>query len=143
METPVRESPSALSDQQREGESGRVSTPSSDKSVDENSRKRKRELDEPEDVEGPRCSERKTLRHDYRQLNDPGAKDPDPDGHRPEGERALRAELVYTVIASGDTEADPKTLEEAKNSPEWPKWEKAIQIWVREISWIYHLTGSL
>ena len=39
------------------------------------------------------------------------------------------AEAIYNAFSeTGLGGQDPKTLQEAKNSPDWPQWEKAIQI---------------
>ena len=36
-------------------------------------------------------------------------------------------EIIYAAFnESGIVPDDPKTIEEAKNSPEWPEWETAV-----------------
>lgn len=53
---------------------------------------------------------------------------PDPDNDK-ELEDNLSADMVYNAfIESGIGEDNPKTLREAKQSKEWSKWEKVIQI---------------
>ena len=52
------------------------------------------------------------------------------------------AEIIYTAFAKQFLrEDDPKTLNEARESPDWPEWEKAInnyKIWVPGSSSISH-----
>jgi hypothetical protein len=56
---------------------------------------------------------------DYRHLNDPFSDDDD---------KNQAAQYIYpTSIENVLGHDDPKTLEEARNSPKWPKWEKAIK----------------
>jgi hypothetical protein len=74
---------------------------------------------------------RKRPRLDYRRLNEPHRKFPDEEGC----EVVLTsAEIVYEAFVDtslgGD---DPKTLAEAKKSPEWPEWEKAVNIELQQL----------
>ena len=70
-----------------------------------------------------RMNLRKRPRVDYQQLHNPFSDDEEV--HK---ETLTTAEVVYTVYAqSYFMDEEPHTLAEAKRSPEWPNWEKAIR----------------
>ena len=101
--------------------------------------KRKR-ADEDEGTHLPRKSSRPRVVKDYRALNDPMPElsdeeddnlpglDRDPDEEELEQHPVEEAELVYAALnESGALPDNPKTLKEARDSPEWPEWEKAVK----------------
>ena len=101
-----------LPDGPREGEPGSSTLPTSDNTSDSLKRKRD-QLDEGEEQRHTRVKKRV----DYRYLNDPF-----PD----EEEDILTYEsddYIYAIIADDEY----TSLKDAKNSPDWPEWEKAIQ----------------
>jgi hypothetical protein len=69
------------------------------------------------DLDAPRKT--RGIRPDYHYLNDPF-----PDEN--ENIHFTSAEIfaIYTMVHGGD---EPKSLNEAKKSPEWPEWEHAVQ----------------
>ena len=84
--------------------------------------------DENEDMH--RRSKRQTVRHDYQKLHDP---EPDwayldyENGYSKE-ELTEVEEFLSTIPGMNDQDAnEPKTLREAQESSEWPKWEEAIK----------------
>jgi hypothetical protein len=89
--------------------------------------KRKRSEQEVEDLPLRRSNRTKTV-HDYRVLDDPfpelaGIAD-DPEEEKP---ISSANEIVYAAFnESGLAPDDPKSIEEARKSPEWPEWEKAV-----------------
>ena len=79
------------------------------------SRKRKRnEVEGDIDINEPRKT--RGIRTDYRHLHDPFPGEE-------EEETFLTIEEVYAIIAGDEL----TSLKEAKNSPDWPKWECAMQ----------------
>ena len=69
-----------------------------------------------------RRSTRPKITHDYSQLNDPPIEND-------EFISRSSAELVYAAYGEASvTPEDPKNLSEAKQSPDWPEWEKAIKV---------------
>jgi hypothetical protein len=95
-------------------------------------KKRKHPMDEDPDV-SPRRSTRPRTQHDYAMLNDlflvfdPApelaalACDPEEGCHIMSSDELINAALN---VAS----EDPQSLTEARESPDWPEWEKAIHI---------------
>jgi hypothetical protein len=84
--------------------------------------------DENENI--PRRSKRQTVRHDYQKLDDP---EPDwayldyENGYSKE-ELTEVEEFLSTIPGINNQDAnEPKTLREAQESSEWPKWEEAIK----------------
>ncbi|GBE80375.1 hypothetical protein SCP_0300900 [Sparassis crispa] len=130
-----REGPDApqsrTADMQREGESSDSGGDALQSSVN-NPLKCRREEDEDRDAPNknkPRCSKRVTVRPDYRLLNDSDtdAKD-NADADTEDNDSALIADLIYVAMSEENMEAnEPKSLNDAKNSSEWPKWETAVQ----------------
>ena len=98
-------------------------------------KKRKRPLDDNPDII-PRRSTRPRIQPDYRILNDPFlAFDPAPElaalACDPEEGHHISSsnELIGTIIERANLAFDgPLTLKDARESSEWPEWEKAIQI---------------
>jgi hypothetical protein len=91
-------------DMPREGEMQEGTLPTGSDSY-----KRKREIEEEPNEE---VSQKRAKRVDYYHLNDP---------YVDEYEEPNQS---FAVGSSGE----PESLEEAKRSPEWPEWEKAIKI---------------
>ena len=84
--------------------------------------KQKRNISVTENKEGPAKRLRKTPHIDYRYLNDPFCEDI---GH---DETLTSAEIIFSVyIKKTIRGTDPKSYREARESLEWPQWEKAIQ----------------
>ena len=82
--------------------------PLGDKSSD--SQKRKRKMDE-----GENSRKMHGIKQDYRKLNDPFSESEDED-------------LFHTALAEALIGgSDPKSLNKAKDSSEWPKWESVIK----------------
>ena len=81
------------------------------------------------EAEPPRRSTQPKVTHDYSKLNDPlldleDILDDDDD----EDERMSSAEAAYQAFTKTNLRrGDPKSLKEAKESPKWPNWEKAVQ----------------
>src|SRR5947209_1465293 len=70
-------------------------------------------------LDSPQCSTRQKVIHDYKLLNDPWAQEP-PD-------KMTSAEMVYLTFNETKLAPEfPKSLQEAKESPDWPDWEKAV-----------------
>ena len=70
----------------------------------------------------------KTPYIDYCYLNDSFCKDI---GH---DETLMSAEIIFSVYIEKTLRGtDPKTYWEAKESPEWPQWEKAINVELSQI----------
>ncbi|KAF8731517.1 hypothetical protein AX14_004766 [Amanita brunnescens Koide BX004] len=86
------------------------------------SRKRKRETYD--DSRLPRCSTRPRVIHDYRKLNDPGLPKELAAVMQEEEKDLLLA--AANAVYIGFNDSSPKMLQEAKASPDWPEWEKAI-----------------
>ena len=86
--------------------------------------KRKGEMSvlDDETVKEPARKLQANLHINYRYLNDPFTEDN-------EHEQALTsAEVTHSAYAEPALRGtEPKTLQEAKESPEWPHWEEAIQ----------------
>jgi hypothetical protein len=93
----------------------RVVQPRHSPQEDSDSLKRKRTLDEEEETLDPDAEPRKTrgMCVDYRYLNNPFSYK----------ESEVNAAQVETMLGYGD----PKSLKEAKNSHEWPKWDRAVK----------------
>jgi transposase InsO family protein len=95
----------------------------------QNDKKRKHPHDDSEIT--PRRSNRPRTQHDYNLLNDPyvifhpapelAALACDPDEGQP---ISTSDQIINYAFKATD---DPMTLKEAKESPDWPEWEKAIQ----------------
>ena len=80
-----------------------------------NSRKRKRNLLEGDiDINAPRKT--RGIRIDYKNLHDPYPEEENEDNF-------LTMEEVYAIIAGDEL----TSLKDAKNSPDWPEWEIAMQ----------------
>ena len=62
--------------------------------------------------------------------------DPDQDlGDEAPDQASLAERFFVALSASGGVEAnEPKTLADAKSSPEWPEWEKAVQTELAQLS---------
>lgn len=85
--------------------------------------KRKRNVSDIGGEEGPPRKLRDKARINYRYLNDPF-----PDEEKTNEVVFSSAEIMYNAFAERPLANDqPKTLQEAKRSPEWPEWEKAIK----------------
>ena len=82
----------------------------------ENERVDKRKRDET-DIEPHKT---RGIKRDYRKLHDPFSEEED----ELEESATLTDEQALAAAAEGD---EPKLLKEAKTSPEWPEWEKAIK----------------
>ena len=118
-----------------EGESGGENTLASG-SVPSTKAKGKQRADAPP-IEPVRRSAQHKMVHDYSKLNDPL---PDleeiPNDNDNDNECHLMslAEIVYQAFTETNLQkGDPKTLKEAKPSPEWPEWEKAIQAKLKQL----------
>jgi transposase InsO family protein len=88
----------------------------------------RRKLSETEPSDIPlRKSSRTKIIHDYEILNDPHPELAELDD--PEEEEQISS-VIATVYAafneSGIAPENPKTIAEARKSPEWPEWEKAV-----------------
>jgi len=98
----------------------------SDANRNEGSSKRPRSESETE----TRKSKRQTIRHDYRELNDP---EPEwayldrESGYTDDELNEIDDILLLNAASGGHNADDPKTLREAQESPEWPQWEEAIK----------------
>ncbi|KAG2045494.1 hypothetical protein BDR06DRAFT_978170, partial [Suillus hirtellus] len=137
-EKPQKDTP----DMQREGEWGEIDTPQSDDGGQTSKAgkssvnlKRKREQDEiiPEET---RRSTRTKIKHNYRVLNDPPEElaelvdDPDE-----EEVTSSAAEMIFAAFnESGIAPDDPKSLKEAKTSPDWSQWEKAVNTELEQLN---------
>ena len=92
--------------------------------------KRKREMSvlDDETVKEPARKLWANLHVNYCYLNDPFTEDN-------EHKQALTsAKVVYSAYTEPVLRGtEPKTLQEAKESPEWPHWEEAIQT---ELTWL-------
>ncbi|KAF8625757.1 hypothetical protein AX15_005211 [Amanita polypyramis BW_CC] len=86
----------------------------------------KRVREEPE-LE-PRRSKRPRVVHDYSKLDNPLSELVQV---MKEGEEIIPldvAEMIYAALADADSASDdPRTLEEAQASPDWPEWQKVIK----------------
>ena len=114
---------------QREGESSSSgdSTTLRDNKVPERKRKRVEEEEKGTDAL-PRRSTRQRAVHDYSQLNDPPIEIAQIIRNEEEDVPFSFDKAVYTALVNSSVATDdPKTLEEAMASPEWPEWENAIQ----------------
>ena len=88
---------------------------------------RKRVRDEPETFE-PRWSKRPKVIHDYQKLNDPLSQIVQVVKADEEIIPIDVTEMVCTALEDAtDITDDPKTLEEAQASLDWPEWQKAIK----------------
>jgi hypothetical protein len=92
------------------------------------------EKNEEREEELPRRSKRPKVIHDYHKLDDP----------HPELMQVLREEdenipldiheMIYAALVNAEnTPDDPFTLEEAQASPDWPEWQKAIEIELEQL----------
>jgi hypothetical protein len=79
------------------------------------SRKRKRSVENPEDVDIEQPQRTRGLHPDYRYLSNPF-------GYKGEEEETNILEEIYAVIARDEL----NSLNEAKSSQDWPEWHKAI-----------------
>src|SRR6202789_4023968 len=78
-------------------------------------RKRKRiEVEEDLDIDEPRKT--RGIRTDYKHLHDPFT-------YEEEEDNFLSIEEVYAIIAGDEL----TSLKDARNSPEWPEWQKAMK----------------
>ena len=104
-----------------EGESEGSTLPTGKES---DSSKRKRvEMEEVPDIDTPRKTH--GIRTNYRYLNDPF---PDEEEMNVEDVQLTSAELIFAAFAETPLGGEePKSLEEAKQSPEWPEWEHAVK----------------
>ena len=87
----------------------------------------------------PRRTARMVTDHDYARLNNPRAQPAKPREQPELAQFAVSDEnepdlvnLIYSIsLTAGDEKVNidhvPKTLKEAKASPEWPEWEKGVQ----------------
>ena len=74
--------------------------------------------------------------HNYSKLNDPlpDLEEIPNDDDDKECHLMSSAEIVYQAFTETNLQkGDPKTLKEAKLSPEWPEWEKAIQAELKQL----------
>ena len=75
--------------------------------------------------------------HDYSKLNNPLPdleEIPDDNDDDDECHLTSSAEIMYQAFTETNLQkGDPKTLKEAKLSPEWPEWEKAIQAELKQL----------
>ena len=76
-----------------------------------------------------RKSNRMKIMHDYRVLDDLYPELAElADDLEEESIVSSAEEIIYAAFnESGIAPDDPKTVKEAKNSPEWPEWEKAVR----------------
>ena len=130
---------------QHEGESGDVDSTSSNRKQEcegdanqpTTSKNKKRKREDVDESGLPRHSTRPRVTHDYRQLNDPGLLNELVEiMHEEEKDSPITAaEAIY--LAYNDlclAPDDPLTLREAKASPDWPEWEKAIQVELNQLA---------
>lgn len=76
-----------------------------------------RDFDEPRKTRG--------IKTNYRYLNDPF---PDEEEEEEEEFQLTSAERIYAAFTETPLGGDePRSLKEAKQSPEWPEWEHAVQ----------------
>jgi hypothetical protein len=80
--------------------------------------KRKRNVEVEEEVDIDELQRMRGIRADYKHLHDPF-----PDEEDDKNEIFLTMEEVYAIIAGDEL----TSLKEAKDSPEWPEWERAMQ----------------
>ena len=74
----------------------------------------------------PRWSKQPRTAQDYQLLDDLWVDDPEMAGW--DDENMTSTDRVYATFCETQIAPDnPKTLTEARRSPEWPQWEKAIQ----------------
>ena len=137
------EYPKAVSPAQLEGESSGSmadklpSNPAQYMEDGANQRKRKYIPDEP-----TKKSAQQKVTHNYSQLNDPllqlseiSDSDESDNDEVPVGMPNLSsANQVYLACNEADLgHKNPKTLSEAKRSPEWLEWEKAVQVELNQL----------
>jgi hypothetical protein len=121
---PEKESPpeeiEVAPDTPREGERKASAQPMGTKG---DSLKRKRPAEEePLDLDSPRKTRGRRI--NYRYLHDPFPDEEEEDEESP----STTAEQIYAAFAETPVGGeDPKTLKEAKKSPDWPEWERAVR----------------
>ena len=83
-----------------------------------------------------RSTQQKTV-HNYSKLNNPLPnleEIPDDNDNDKECHLMSSAKIMYQAFTETNLQkGDPKTLKEAKLSPEWPEWEKAIQAKLKQL----------